>query len=116
MPFYGQGEIILFVDDETTVREIAREVLQRMNFQVVLARDGLEALVWLTEHPSVHAVITDLHMPNQDGLSFVGMLRKILPEIPIIVSSGRLEDEVQSQFRALGVTSFLDKPLSLIHI
>ena len=110
MPFYGQGETILFVDDETAVREIAREVLVRMNFQVVLARDGLEALVWLAEHPSVHAVITDLHMPNQDGLSFVGILRKILPEIPIIVSSGRLEEETERQFKAFGVTSFLDKP------
>ena len=110
MAFYGQGETILFVDDETAVREIAREVLERMNFQVVLARDGLEALVWLAEQPSVHAVVTDLHMPNQDGLAFVGMLRKILPEIPIIVSSGRLEEETENQFRALGVTSFLDKP------
>lgn len=110
MPFYGQGETILFVDDETTVREIAREVLERMNFRVVLARDGLEAMLWLADHPSAHAVITDLHMPNQDGLSFVGMLRKVLPEIPIIVSSGRLEDETEKRFRALGVTSFLDKP------
>ncbi len=110
MTFYGQGETILFVDDETAVREIAREVLERMNFQVVLARDGLEALVWLAKHPSVHAVVTDLHMPNQDGLSFVAMLRKILPEIPIIVSSGRLEEEIENRFRALGVSSFLDKP------
>ena len=110
MSFYGQGETILFVDDETSVREIAREVLERMNFRVVLARDGLEALVWLSENPPVHAVITDLHMPNQDGLSFVGMLRKILPEIPIIVSSGRLEEETENRFRALGVTRFLDKP------
>ena len=108
--FSGHGETILFVDDETAVREIAREVLERMNFKVVMARDGLEALVWLAEHPSVHAIITDLHMPNQDGLSFVGMLRKVLPDIPIIVSSGRLEAEAESQFRALGVTSFLDKP------
>ena len=39
---------------------------------------------------------------NQDGLFFVGMLRKILPDIPIIVSSGRLEAEAEHQFRALG--------------
>lgn len=110
LSFSGRGKTILFVDDETSVREIGREVLERMNFRVVLARDGLEALVWLAEHPAAHAVITDLHMPNQDGLSFVGMLRKVLPDIPIIVSSGRLEEEAERQFRTLGVTHFLDKP------
>ena len=116
MPFYGQGETILFVDDETAVREIARQVLERMNFQVVLAKDGLEALIWLSEHPSVDAVVTDLHMPNQDGLSFVGVLRKIRPQTPIIVSSGRLEEETKGQFVALGVIHFLDKPCDELQI
>ncbi len=113
LPFYGQGETILFVDDETAVREVAREVLQRMNFRVVLANDGIEALMWLSEHQSVlRAVITDLHMPNQDGFVFVNVLKRMLPDIPVVVSSGRLEDDMKEKFQALGVTAFLDKPCS----
>ncbi|MDZ4405530.1 response regulator [Prosthecobacter sp.] len=111
MSFQGQGETILFVDDEPAVREVAREVLQRMNFRVVLASDGIEALMWLNEHQSIlRAVITDQHMPNQDGLVFVSILKKILPDIPVIVSSGRLEDDMRKKFQALGVNAFLDKP------
>jgi PAS domain S-box-containing protein len=112
-PFHGRGETILFVDDEEAVREVAREVLQGLNFRVVLASDGLEALMWLNEHPAtLSAVITDLHMPNQDGLVFVGMLKRVLPNVPVVVSSGKLDDETQQQFEALGVSCFLNKPFS----
>ncbi len=99
------------MDDEPAVREVVREVLQRMNFRVVLANDGIEGLIWLGEHLSVlRAVITDLHMPNQDGFAFVSVLKKVLPNVPIIISSGRLEDEMREKFQTLGVTAFLDKP------
>jgi PAS domain S-box-containing protein len=112
-PFQGRGETILFVDDEAAVREVAREVLQGMNFRVVLAKDGLEALMWLNEHhATLSAVITDLHMPNQDGLVFVGILKRVLPYIPVVVCSGKLDDEAQKQFEALGVSYFLNKPFS----
>jgi len=111
LPFYGQGETILFVDDEPAVRQVAHDVLQRMNFRVVLASDGIEALMWLNENQSIaRAVVTDLHMPNQDGLAFVRILKKVLPDLPVIVSSGRLEDAMREKFQAMGVVAFLDKP------
>jgi len=113
IPFQGQGETILFVDDESAVREVARVVLQRMNCKIVHASDGVEALAVANEHKStLHAVITDMHMPNDDGVVFVTALRQILPEIPVVVSSGRLEDDLKQQFQALGVTLFLDKPFT----
>ena len=113
LPFQGQGETILFVDDEPAVREVAREVLQRLNCRVVLASDGIDGLMWVAEHRSVlRAVITDFHMPNQDGIAFVTALRRTLPDIPVVVSSGRLDHDTTQKFQALGVDAFLGKPFT----
>ena len=112
-PFRGHGETILFVDDEPTVRDVARTVLQRLNFQVVLAEDGMEGLMTISQQKTaLRAVITDLHMPNQDGFAFVTALRRTLPDIPVVVSSGRLDGDAKERFQALGVTSFLGKPFT----
>lgn len=111
--FRGDGETILFVDDELGVQNLARAVLQQMNCKVVLASDGIEGMQWLTENRSVpSAIITDLDMPNQDGLAFINSLRKILPDIPIVLSSGLLDDGKKRELEVLGVTAFLNKPYS----
>ena len=62
------------------------------------------------------AIITDLHMPYMDGLGFVGALRRMLPDIPVMVISGRMEDAMDAEFRTLGVTSRLDKPFTEVQL
>ena len=64
----------------------------------------------------LRAIITDVHMPRMDGLEFVRALRGLLPEIPVIVISGRLEDAVAEEFKQVGVTRRLDKPFSQIEL
>ncbi len=111
--FRGQGELILFVDDEAAVRETARAVLQRLNFRVVTATDGLNGVMQLAEHRTeLRAIVTDLHMPHMDGLNFVRSLRRMLPDIPIVVASGRMDVLMAEEFKTLGVTSRLDKPFT----
>ena len=111
--FRGQGETILFVDDETAVREIARRVLQRLNFKVVTATDGVDGLMQLAEHRTeLRVIVTDLHMPHMDGRAFVRALRRMLPDIPVVVASGRMEDAVAGEFKTLGVTQLLRKPFT----
>jgi len=111
--FTGAGETVLFVDDEAAVREAARQVLRRLNLTPVLAADGAEALAQVARYRDrLHAVVTDLHMPKMDGLAFVYALRELLPDIPVIVSSGRLDDGPAAEFMALGVHLILDKPFT----
>ena len=111
--FRGQGETILVVDDEAPVREMARTVLERLNFQPLTATDGIDGLrVASQQKTSLRAVITDLHMPHMDGLTFVRVLRRMLPDIPIVIASGRLDDKQAGEFKALGAVSMLDKPFS----
>ncbi len=111
--FRGNGETILFVDDEPALREIARIVLTRLNFTPIIATDGLDALAQLTQSArGMQVIITDLHMPNMDGLAYVRNVRRMLPEIPVVISSGRLEEKERQEFKALGVTAYLDKPFT----
>ena len=111
--FRGTGETILVVDDEASVREVMRAVLTALNFKVITAGDGTEALVQVAEkRAELRAVITDLHMPHMDGLSLVRVLRARLPQAGIIVVSGRLDEREANEFKALGVSALLDKPFT----
>ena len=111
--YRGQGETVLFVDDEPALREIGKTVLERLNFLPLIAMDGEDGLIKATENRSkIKAIITDMHMPHMDGLAFVHAVRRSMPHIPIILASGRVDDAVAMDFRALGVTARLDKPFT----
>lgn len=111
--FRGNGETILVVDDEPAVRDISRVVLTKLNFKVLTATNGTEALIRVSENRAdLRAVITDLHMPHMDGLTFVRVLKSELPQASIIVASGRLDECEESEFKALGVNVLLDKPFT----
>ena len=111
--FHGQGETILLVDDEATVREMAGAVLQRLNFTPLTATDGADGLQQAMQHQGgLRVIITDLHMPHMDGLAFVRVLRLLLPDVPVVVASGRMEAPQAEEMKALGVTHRLDKPFT----
>ena len=111
--FRGNGETILVVDDEPSVRNVLRAVLTALNFKVLTAADGTEALLQVTEkRAALRAVITDLHMPHMDGLSFVRLLKGRLPQAGVIVVSGRLDEREETEFKALGVNALIDKPFT----
>ena len=111
--FVGDGEQILFVDDELTIRDIGQAVLKRLRLNPVMATDGADGLVKATHHQhSLRAVITDMDMPFMDGLAFARTLRRSLPNVPIIVCSGRLHETVATEFQLLGNTVRLDKPFT----
>lgn len=109
----GHGETILFVDDELAVREIGRTVLERLNYRALLATDGADGLALAAEHQgTLRAVITDLHMPHMDGLAFVRALRRTLPDVPVVVASGRLDESMAAELLRHGVKRRLDKPFT----
>ena len=111
--FRGSGETILVVDDEAAVRQTARSVLTSLNFEVLTASNGTEALIKAAELQSgLYAVMTDQHMPEMDGLTFVRSLKGMLPQTGIIVVSGRMEEREANEFKTLGVDAMLDKPFT----
>lgn len=111
--YRGRGEMILVVDDEPSVRQMAREVLTGLNFQVITAGDGTEALIQVAENrAALRAIITDVHMPHMDGINFVRVLRRMMPGAGIVVSSGRFEEKELREFKVLGVEQILSKPFT----
>ena len=87
----GAGRKILLVEDETAVRAALAHILQRFDFAVTSATDGLEALR-LIEQQTFALVLTDAIMPGMSGLELAEHLRQSRPEMPLILMSGYAPD------------------------
>jgi len=78
----GQGELILVVDDETTVLEIAKLTLETHHYKVLTARDGAQGLSLYQQHrEQIKLVLTDLMMPIMDGAAMIKALHRIDPQV-----------------------------------
>lgn len=107
----GNGELILVVDDEATVREITKQTLEVFGYRVVLANDGAEAVsVYSLRGAEIDLVLTDMMMPVMDGLAMIEILRRINPEVLIIGASGLSVESQVARATSLGVKDFLPKP------
>ena len=109
----GNGELILVVDDESAIRQIAQTILENFNYRVLTANDGAEAIAKFTEYQNeISVVVTDIVMPVMDGAAFIRAIRAIRPQTKIIVSSGFAETNKLDEAAAIGVRDFLTKPYS----
>jgi PAS domain S-box-containing protein len=110
----GNNELILIVDDETSVRDITSHTLETYNYRVLTASDGIEAIAKYAEHKqSVNAILLDLMMPSLDTITTVRTLYKLNPQVKIIAMSGLAANEQLIQnLQANGVRSFLAKPFT----
>ncbi len=118
----GNGELVLVIDDEASIRQITRETLESHNYTVLTAADGAEAIsLYVRRTADVRVVITDMMMPYMDGVATIRAFRKVNPRIKIIASSGLSEEMKSLQELGLPVEGFLPKPytagmlLNMIH-
>jgi putative nucleotidyltransferase with HDIG domain len=103
---------ILFVDDEQSILDISREYFQRMGYKVLTAENGLKALEIINDK-GVDCCITDINMPNMDGLELAGKIREIDNTIPVVIITGYPSMATAIQTMKNGVVDFLVKPISL---
>jgi CheY-like chemotaxis protein len=104
---------ILVVDDEPAFRRTVRSIVEKAGHTVTEAEDGQHALV-LFAAETVDLVLTDIIMPNQEGVETIGELRRRRPNLPIIAMSGGGStggDLFLSLASALGATRTLAKPI-----
>ncbi len=85
----GPPVIVLLAEDEALVRLLANDVLTEADYRVVEAHDGQEALNILSSYNTVRALVTDVTMPNVDGLALAKIVRERWPHIGVLVTSGR---------------------------
>jgi CheY-like chemotaxis protein len=107
------AETVLLVEDEETVRSLAREVLVRRGYRVVEARDGVEALELLDDGPtSVGVVVSDLIMPRLGGVELGRRLRARFPGLPVLLMSGYADGAGVQVLREEPGRPFLKKPFT----
>jgi two-component system cell cycle sensor histidine kinase/response regulator CckA len=112
-PAVGAGELVLLVDDEASIRQMAREVLEEFGFTVITADGGREALALFQERRSeVRVIVTDLAMPEMDGVSLIRALRKIDDKVAIVASSGVIEGAPLET----GADALLAKPYTALQL
>lgn len=111
-PAMGNGEQILIVDDELSVLQVSKEILEAVGYRVLTAADGAEAtaLFASAEKGSIDLVITDMNMPLMDGSSTIRALRRLDPNLRIVVSSGLLTDVNSAGVAGLEIQGYLNKP------
>jgi len=109
----GNNELILVVDDEETIRQVAAATLVKFGYRTAVATDGTDALaVYSQQGPEVAAVLTDMAMPYMEGTALIRALRKLDPQIKIIAMSGLTSEGTTAELTDLKVDSFLSKPFT----
>ena len=112
-PWHGTGTVLV-VDDEKSVRGLARTMLELMGFEVLEAADGREAIETFRENMGViRFVILDLTMPHMDGEECFRELRELKSDVPVILSSGYSAQEITGRFAGLGIRGFIQKPYTV---
>jgi len=101
---------VLLVDDEETVRAVAKRMLERFGLQVLTATDGQQALELFARHADIELVIMDLTMPVMGGEECFRKLRRLRSDVKVILSSGYNEQELVQRFVGKGVAAFIQKP------
>ena len=107
----GQGQHILFLDDEAPLVTLAQRLLERRGYRFSGFTRASEALRAFAEKPDeFQLVITDLSMPGASGLHFASDILKLRPDVPVVLCSGHVTEELREHARRAGIREVLYKP------
>ena len=106
------AKVILTVDDSASVRQMVRFTLSEAGYSVIEAVDGQDALEKLSQ--PVHLVITDLNMPNLDGIGLIRLIRgnPACKGLPILMLTTESQESRKQEGKAAGATGWIVKPFS----
>lgn len=105
---------ILVVDDSKSMRQMVTFTLKAATFETSEACDGVEAYEWAKSNPVVDLVLSDINMPNMNGIELIKKLRS-LPEYrftPILMLTTESSDEKKLEGKSAGATGWIVKPFN----
>ncbi len=106
----GKG-LVLVVDDEEMVRYMVSIMLEKMGYDVITANDGLAGVEQYAQHAdTINFVLLDMTMPQMNGEEAFREMRKIRPDVRVLLSSGYGEQETMQRFTGQGLAGFIQKP------
>lgn len=105
---------ILVVDDSSSLRTVVRLALQRAGYAVIEAGDGQQALSALEGAGKVNLVVSDVNMPNMDGITFLTHLKQHPRHkyVPVVMLTTEGQDEMKARGRAAGAKAWIVKPFN----
>jgi len=108
------SKTILIVDDSSSLRTVVRLALERAGYSVLEAGDGKEGLSALEKAGKVNLIVSDVNMPNMDGITFVGHVKQHPRHkfVPVIMLTTEGQDEKKQQGRAAGAKAWIVKPFN----
>lgn len=108
---------VLIIDDEEIIRETASEILEELGYQVLCARDGKEGLdIYKNNQELINVIILDMIMPKMNGRECFAQLRKINPEVKVLISSGFTSEEAMRNINIDDAAGFLKKPFTVTEL
>jgi two-component system cell cycle sensor histidine kinase/response regulator CckA len=109
----GHGEMVLIVDDEASILDIAKQTLEMFGYQVLTATDGAEAISICAQHlGTIKVIITDMMMPIMEGPATIRAALKMDPELKIIGASGLSSNITVKSPEQMHMHAFLQKPFT----
>jgi two-component system, LuxR family, response regulator FixJ len=111
----GSGALVCVVDDDESVRDSYRILLESLGFAVTTYASGRDVLADERRHQASYFIV-DQHMPEMDGLATLGALRGERPDAQTILITGRLDDEITARAMALDVGAILEKPFAALRL
>jgi CheY-like chemotaxis protein len=112
--FTTGSEKVLLVDDEPDIRQVGKELLEAMGYEVMLAKDGEEAIeVYKKNRNEIDVVLLDMVMPNIGGGEAYDRMKEINPDIKVLLSSGYSIDGEATEILERGCDGFIQKPFDL---
>jgi CheY-like chemotaxis protein len=108
---------VLIVEDHDSLRLLLGSFLSK-SFDVVSAKNGLEAMGWLSKGEMPDVIITDLRMPELNGNQFLSNLKcsGMFRDIPVVVISASENEDDERRYRALGARDFIRKPFNPVNL
>ena len=106
----GEGEHVLYIDDDELLLLVIERLLHRAGYRVTATQDVAQALDMLSHSPTRYdLVLTDFNMPGMSGLQVAEAIRQARPEIPVVIISGDISDNLNDAATRLGVSALIQK-------
>ena len=111
------SETLLIVDDEQYILEACKAMLKDLGYTVITARSGEEAVdIYGKQCEGISLVILDMIMPGMDGHETYQLLKKVNPEVKVLVSSGYSMDDLATEMLSMGCDEFIQKPFDMYQV
>ena len=108
------SETILLIDDEQMILDVSKAMLTKLGYSVINAESGSRALEIIHDHgDAINLIILDMIMPGMDGGETFDEIRKILPDIPVLLSSGYTLNGQATKIMDRGCSGFIQKPFTI---